>query len=371
MDEVCCTAPLMCAGMCVPDCRVMDMCPNGLACDADGLCVPDDGGTGGGTGGASGGTTGGAAVDCSDDPCKNGGSCADGVGGFTCTCVGPWTGDTCELTVGTLADTDPDCHEETFLDIASSPGAGASYPDPEISVTCNVNTMTVTSNNITHYEFTQVSPFPLEEKTLTFKVPLTTTWHDPPQEAGVLGEVGVSVNGLIIGSPSASNVLKYADPAAEEVTDSCDGHTNAQGYHYHSIVPTCFYSQDAGSTRSPIVGWIFDGYPLYGPYECTDASCDTVVEMKTSWVQTSDPAECAWQSYEYAGDDDEESDGDVYLDECNGHFGPYGDYHYHMTFGYPWTTRCYRGDPSMSGQLYGGMSDDEFLTHCTDGDYSP
>ncbi|GEM_PF-94851 len=31
------------------------------------------------------------------------------------------------------------------------------------------------------------------------------------------------------------------------------------------------------------------------------------------------------------GDPAEEDDDDEYLDECNGHFGPYGDYHYHIT----------------------------------------
>lgn len=273
--------------------------------------------------------------------------------------------------MGTLPDTIANCHEETFLDVTQWPGAGAAYPDPEVSVSCSGGLMTVTSNNITHYGFTQVSPFPLEEMTLEFRIPTTTTWNDPPLDAAVLGEVGVSINGLTLGSPSASDVLKYADPAAEEVTDSCDGHTNARGYHYHSLVPSCFFPDEDGSARSPIVGWINDGYPLYGPFECTDASCDTVVEMRTSWTQTSDPAECAWQSYAYMGDDDEESDGDNYLDECNGHFGPYGDYHYHMTYGYPWITRCYRGDPGPDGALFGIMPDQEFLAACVDGEYMP
>jgi len=43
---VCCEQPLKCAGTCVPDCRVTNMCPQGLTCDtSNGVCSP--GGDGG------------------------------------------------------------------------------------------------------------------------------------------------------------------------------------------------------------------------------------------------------------------------------------------------------------------------------------
>jgi hypothetical protein len=380
---VCCEEPLPCAGDCVPDCNVGG-CPPDLVCDPSGVCMPG-GGTSESTSAVSvgessdsasvgessddAGTTG-MALPCDPSPCENGGTCLeDGLGGFTCACVGVWTGPTCAQATGTLPDVLANCPDETFLDVSLWPGPGGGYPDPELDIVCNANTMTVTSNNMTHYEFVQVSPFDLVEQMQVFQIPLMTLWNDPPLEASVLGEVGIAINGLVLGTPSASAMLEYADPAATEVTDACDGHTNAQGYHYHSLVPTCFHPGDDGTARSPIIGWIFDGYPMYGPYECTDETCTTVVEMQSSWAEINDPADCAWQSYAYIGDADEESDGDDVLDRCNGHIGPYGDYHYHMTNAYPWTTRCYRGDPSMDGQLYGTMADMQFEANCVDGVY--
>src|SRR5581483_5022694 len=155
-------------------------------------------------------------------------------------------------------------------------------------------------------------------------------------------------------SPSASGgVLEYADPASIEIdSDTCKGHPNPSGkYHYHSLKPTCFFPKAengdlVGSTctaPSPIIGWLADGYPMMGPCECLDAACTQVVEMRSSWslISGRNPSTCAYQDYQYVGDANEESDGDKYLDQCNGHYGPNGDYHYHMTNEYPWSTRCY------------------------------
>jgi len=34
--------------------------------------------------------------ECSSNPCENGGTCTDGVNGFTCSCLAGYTGTTCE-----------------------------------------------------------------------------------------------------------------------------------------------------------------------------------------------------------------------------------------------------------------------------------
>ena len=106
----------------------------------------------------------------------------------------------------------------------------------------------------------------------------------------------------------------------------------------------------AADEPSPVVAWALDGFPVRGPLECTDASCAAVVEMKSGYVQIADPKMNAWDAYSW-----EAHEGDAtYLDECNGHVGPAGDYHYHATAGFPYILGCYRGTPGTGGAGAGG-----------------
>jgi hypothetical protein len=54
--------------------------------------------------------------------------------------------------------------------------------------------------------------------------------------------------------------------------DRCCGHPSPDNrYHYHKY-PICVNTPfvDKGETHSPIVGFAFDGLPIYGPYESAD-----------------------------------------------------------------------------------------------------
>ena len=51
---------------------------------------------------------------CSTDPCSNNGACLQSVSGFTCTCRGDFTGETCETRINDCQDVD--CNNGTCVD---------------------------------------------------------------------------------------------------------------------------------------------------------------------------------------------------------------------------------------------------------------
>ncbi len=158
-------------------------------------------------------------------------------------------------------------------------------------------------------------------------IPLEPTWSDVPTDTG-LGIIGVAVSGAMLFNdyedPSRSFVAVDDNFAIDGVpfVDSCNGHPLAlardgsgQGqYHYHGV-PYCITDAiDADGSHSSIIGFLRDGYPVYGPQD------DGGV------IITSDD-----------------------LDECSGHVGPTpefpeGIYHYHFTEDRsPYTVDCYHG----------------------------
>ncbi len=54
--------------------------------------------------------------------------------------------------------------------------------------------------------------------------------------------------------------------------DSCYGHPDASGVYHNHVIPTCLYNLNNSAAHSPIVGFAFDGYPIYGPYGYTTAN---------------------------------------------------------------------------------------------------
>lgn len=78
------------------------------------------------------------------------------------------------------------------------------------------------------------------------------------------GSIGVAVNGVVFYNPFDAGT---AD--ATNQMDRCCGHPSPDNrYHYHKY-PVCLKSpwHDAGAGHSPLIGWAFDGFPIYGPYE--------------------------------------------------------------------------------------------------------
>ncbi len=131
-----------------------------------------------------------------------------------------------------------------------------------------------------------------------------------------LGAIGVLLTGARI-----FNALDAdgRDAGAHEVQDACDGHPQSVGaYHYHSL-SSCVKQADTPGAHSPLVGYIADGFGLYG----------NLGENGKALTNAD-------------------------LDECHGHSHAIivngktiVQYHYHATKEYPYTAGCYKGTPAI------------------------
>jgi hypothetical protein len=79
-----------------------------------------------------------------------------------------------------------------------------------------------------------------------------------------MGPIGIAINGVVFFNPFDAGMRDASD-----IMDRCCGHPNPDNqYHYHKY-PVCVKSPfvDEGEEHSPLIGWAFDGFPIYGPYE--------------------------------------------------------------------------------------------------------
>ena len=153
------------------------------------------------------------------------------------------------------------------------------FADVEL-VRYNANNVYVDSTGIPSHPIGpwQGNPNDATEQDHLFRIPRS------PQPASnnlatPLGPIGVFVNGVPMFNAedgfswNMQGVWHRNAIIAEAISfDSCSGHPQNQGvYHYHQQ-PECLRVQlgDDGSTHSPIIGWAFDGYPVYGPHGYDD-----------------------------------------------------------------------------------------------------
>jgi hypothetical protein len=54
--------------------------------------------------------------------------------------------------------------------------------------------------------------------------------------------------------------------------DNCLGHPQQTGEYHHHVSPTCLYDMHDSSHHSPIIGYMFDGFPVYGAYGYSDTN---------------------------------------------------------------------------------------------------
>ena len=170
------------------------------------------------------------------------------------------------------------------------------------------DTMIVHSNGIPDHstgDFPNArNPNSIKAQNYTFHIPLKPTFSMHVTQLP-MGPIGVAINGVPFYNPfnrQGKDATKY------EILDDCCGHPDQLGrYHYH-IYPKCIHTSfvDPKGEHSPLIGYAFDGFAIYGP-----------------------------------NSDGGKSPTD--LDECNGHSDPVRGYHYHVTKTFPYILGGYHG----------------------------
>lgn len=168
------------------------------------------------------------------------------------------------------------------------------------------------------------NPNTIRVQDFTFRLPLEPKMADSITRLP-MGPIGMALNGVVFFNPFEAGGMNAVEGYSEVWLDSCCGHPQQTGvYHYHKY-PSCVKSPfaDNGKQHSPILGFAFDGFPLYGPYEA-----DGIKAL--------------------------ELEGERALDACNGHRDAERGYHYHVTPGrFPYILGGYAGvvEPTNSRGL--------------------
>ncbi|KAL4161323.1 hypothetical protein PRNP1_001878 [Phytophthora ramorum] len=137
--------------------------------------------------------------------------------------------------------------------------------------------------------------------------------------------IGVMVNGVPFFAADSvvysGNVLNSKN-RAYVLLDKCNGLVDAGGEYRYYASPDCLLHKlgDRVGQPSPLIGFAFDGFPLYGPYAENG-------QMPTD------------------------------LDACNGRVGDDGTYRYHVTLVAPYLLGCFRGAPATSQQSLDAADD--------------
>jgi hypothetical protein len=137
--------------------------------------------------------------------------------------------------------------------------------------------------------------------------------------------LGVAVNGVPIYDYTGGGEMSEADLAHHQTQhdtlltaqlDVCGGHAGrGDDYHYH-VKPTCMIAQMANAGDDAIIGWAFDGFPIFG-----DNNPDGSVI----------------------------AEGD--LDVCNGQIDDTFGYRYHTSSDAPYIVQCLMGVVTDFDQL--------------------
>jgi hypothetical protein len=150
--------------------------------------------------------------------------------------------------------------------------------------------------NVTGVPDYTIGPWPGNPNTpvntdFTFKITRNPQANTAGSTNTPLGHIGVWKNGVTLFN--AKDAMSYnnqniwhqnAIVVEGPSFDECLGHPAPGGEYHHHLNPTCLWDDTDGTQHGPILGYAFDGFPIYGGYSYTNTDgTGAIVRMQSSY----------------------------------------------------------------------------------------
>jgi hypothetical protein len=170
-----------------------------------------------------------------------------------------------------------------------------------IKVCYRTDSMWVYSHGMTYNMGKYSNPGACSSQVYIYRFPMTPTVAGTKVISPKIGAIGCLVNGIPIyglgdskswnGSsnvamgPGIWNVEVYMGEGVSLDT-ALSAHPQQQGAYHSHAKPRRLYQSTPGTQHSPIIGYAFDGYPVYGPYGYSSPTnpASTITRMKSGYA---------------------------------------------------------------------------------------
>lgn len=129
-------------------------------------------------------------------------------------------------------------------------------------------------------------------KNFVFRITRKPLQNTAVEVQTALGHIGVWSNGVSIFN--AKDGMSYNNAGVwnrdalfyEGISfDNCLGHPAPGGEYHHHVNPKCLYNDADSTHHSPIIGFAFDGFPIYGAYAYSNTNgTGTIKRMRSSYM---------------------------------------------------------------------------------------
>lgn len=189
-----------------------------------------------------------------------------------------------------LAQTDPPELAAWLINTTGATGYNGIHADVD-SVQYSDNNVYVRCSGIPAYNIGPwgANPNRPANQNYLFRIPRQPVGNTGAKTNAPLGHIGVWKNGVAVYNPldaisyNNQNIWHQNAIVAEaRGFDLCLGHPAPGGRYHHHQNPRCLYSADS-TKHSPILGYAFDGFPIYGPYAYANVNGGGIKRMRSSY----------------------------------------------------------------------------------------